>query len=63
MFYRIIGAVIIIGGLYLVVWGKSNDHTSPSTSTDEHLPAAEQTKDTGSNPKENFGHAVTKLDV
>ncbi|KAH9735758.1 WAT1-related protein [Citrus sinensis] len=60
---RIIGAIIIIGGLYLVVWGKSKDHKSPSPSTDEHLPPAEQTNNTGSNGKENFGHEVTKIDV
>lgn len=63
MFWRIIGAIIIIGGLYLVVWGKSKDHKSPSPSTDEHLPPAEQTNNTGSNGKENFGHEVTKIDV
>lgn len=63
MFWRIIGAIIIIGGLYLVVWGKSKDHKSQSPSTDEHLPPAEQTNNTGSNGKENFGHEVAKIDV
>lgn len=63
IFYRVIGAIIIIGGLYLVVWGKSKDHKSPSPSTDEQIPPAEQTKDAGGNGKETFGHEVKIIDV
>lgn len=32
-FYRVIGAVAIVAGLYLVVWGKSRDHISMSASS------------------------------
>lgn len=34
-FYRVIGAVIIVIGLYCVVWGKSKDPVEPSPSTDK----------------------------
>ncbi|KAJ0088878.1 hypothetical protein Patl1_31936 [Pistacia atlantica] len=40
---RVIGAIIVVAGLYLVVWGKSKDYASPSTSIDEKIsPAAEK---------------------
>ena len=29
IFYRLIGAIIIIVGLYFVLWGKSKDYKSP----------------------------------
>lgn len=32
---RVIGAIVIVAGLYLVVWGKSKDYKSPSPSIDE----------------------------
>lgn len=30
---RVIGAIVIIGGLYLVLWGKSKDEISSSSSS------------------------------
>ena len=47
-----IGAVVIILGLYLVVWGKSIDYDTPSPIIkDEILPAKQTTE---SNDKEKF---------
>ncbi|CAJ1896983.1 unnamed protein product [Sphenostylis stenocarpa] len=40
---RAIGAVVIILGLYLVVWGKSNEYESSSTITEDHILPAKQT--------------------
>lgn len=31
MFYRVLGATVIVVGLYFVVWGKSKDHYISST--------------------------------
>ncbi|KAI5426110.1 hypothetical protein KIW84_031795 [Lathyrus oleraceus] len=47
---RVIGAVVIIFGLYLVVWGKSKDYDTPSSiNKDEALPVKESAE---SNDKE-----------
>ncbi|XP_057979470.1 WAT1-related protein At2g39510 [Malania oleifera] len=35
---RIIGAIIIVSGLYLVVWGKSKDQSPPKSNGDQRLP-------------------------
>lgn len=49
---RVIGAIVIILGLYLVVWGKSKDYDTPSPIIkDEILPAKQTTE---SNDKEKF---------
>ncbi|KAJ4704745.1 WAT1-related protein [Melia azedarach] len=60
---RVIGAIVVVAGLYLVVWGKSKDHKLSSPKIDEQISPAEQTKDAGSNATENFGHDVMKIDV
>ncbi|GMH30097.1 hypothetical protein Nepgr_031940 [Nepenthes gracilis] len=39
---RVIGAVVIVIGLYLVIWGKSKDHESPSTTFDEQMAIDEE---------------------
>ncbi|GMH10135.1 hypothetical protein Nepgr_011976 [Nepenthes gracilis] len=56
---RVIGAVIIVIGLYLVIWGKSKDYDSPSTAvidekmaTDEELGNAAKDGKGNSNCKE-----------
>nr|GMD57567.1 WAT1-related protein At2g39510-like isoform X2 [Ipomoea batatas] len=33
---RVLGAVIVLVGLYLVIWGKSNDQTSPDNNDQNH---------------------------
>lgn len=63
IFCRVIGAIVVVAGLYLVVWGKSKDHKLSSPKIDEQISPAEQTKDAGSNATENFGHDVMKIDV
>ncbi|GLT92494.1 hypothetical protein SLE2022_103290 [Rubroshorea leprosula] len=39
---RVIGAIIIIVGLYLVLWGKCIDYISSSPSMEEEIQASEQ---------------------
>ncbi|XP_004493899.1 WAT1-related protein At2g37450-like isoform X2 [Cicer arietinum] len=47
---RVIGAVVIIFGLYLVVWGKSKDYDSPSPIIKDDILSSKQTAE--SNDKE-----------
>lgn len=35
--YRVLGAVVIVTGLYLVIWGKSKDYKSESLITDKQI--------------------------
>ena len=42
---RVIGAVIVIGGLYMVLWGKSTDEYSPSKSTKLEVSAPKTEED------------------
>ncbi|KAJ4822192.1 hypothetical protein Tsubulata_030308 [Turnera subulata] len=42
---RVIGAVIIVAGLYLVVWGKSKDYKPPPATTEEITLPAKETVD------------------
>lgn len=59
-FYRVIGAIVIVAGLYLVVWGKSKDYKSSSKSIiDEKIEEAEQMKDECQKGNENSSHKVT----
>lgn len=51
-FYRVIGAIVIIAGLYLVVWGKSKDYNS-ATPINEQIEPADKVKDTCKNVEEN----------
>ncbi|KAL5059869.1 hypothetical protein RYX36_031473 [Vicia faba] len=54
---RVIGAVVIIIGLYLVVWGKSKDYDTPSSIIkDEALPVKEGTD--SNDKEENPNHEV-----
>ncbi|KAJ8754226.1 hypothetical protein K2173_002126 [Erythroxylum novogranatense] len=45
---RVLGAVVIVAGLYLVVWGKSKDYKCQSHTTDKQIIPVKQTIDAGS---------------
>ncbi|XP_044500904.1 WAT1-related protein At2g37460-like [Mangifera indica] len=60
---RVIGAIIVVAGLYLVVWGKSKDYASPSPSVAEKISPASQKVDADNNTEENFEHQAIKIDV
>lgn len=51
--YRVIGAIVIVAGLYFVVWGKSKDYESRSPSTDGQMIQEKQTTGTGSDSNGN----------
>lgn len=60
-----IGAIIIIFGLYLVVWGKSKDYDSQSPiikelspTTAEHILPAKQNVEEGNAKMEHCAHGV-----
>ncbi|KAE8689767.1 WAT1-related protein [Hibiscus syriacus] len=56
---RVIGAIIIIGGLYLVLWGKSKDYKSPpSPLIDGKMIEA----DKGNKDKDSFDHEAITVD-
>ncbi|XP_052175946.1 WAT1-related protein At2g37460 isoform X2 [Diospyros lotus] len=46
---RVIGAVVIVGGLYLVVWGKAKDHKSTSQLPEKETATANQMIDPAKN--------------
>lgn len=46
---RVMGAMVIVAGLYLVIWGKSKDYKSESLITDEQTTQAKQLTDRGNN--------------
>jgi drug/metabolite transporter (DMT)-like permease len=60
---RILGAIIIVAGLYLVVWGKSKDYKSPTPSNDEQTAPAKQITHAGSTGNEKFNHEVVTIDM
>ncbi|KOM34553.1 hypothetical protein LR48_Vigan02g070300 [Vigna angularis] len=49
---RAFGVIVIIVGLYLVVWGKSKDYESSSTITEENMLSAKQTIEKSNNKEE-----------
>ncbi|KAH7553657.1 hypothetical protein ACOSP7_029541 [Xanthoceras sorbifolium] len=59
---RMIGAIVVVVGLYLVIWGKSKDYNSTTPSDDEQTSPAEQTIDAGSKTQESFDHDVITVD-
>lgn len=61
--YRVLGAIIIVAGLYLVVWGKSKDYKSPTPSTNEQKALDLQIIHAVKTGKENFNHEVVTIDV
>ncbi|KAI4300150.1 hypothetical protein L6164_033560 [Bauhinia variegata] len=55
---RVIGAIVIILGLYFVVWGKSKDYGSSSPITEEHILPSKLIADEGNATKENSNQKV-----
>lgn len=55
---RLIGAVVIVAGLYLVVWGKGKDYKSSPAPTDEPKALLTKFVDPGGNGKENYSHEM-----
>ncbi|KAJ8899679.1 hypothetical protein K2173_019376 [Erythroxylum novogranatense] len=55
---RMIGAIVIVAGLYLVVWGKSKDHTCSSQTTDKQIIPVKQTIEAGSNEQVSIDQEV-----
>ncbi|XP_059646998.1 WAT1-related protein At2g37460-like [Cornus florida] len=55
---RVIGAIVIVAGLYLVVWGKSKDYKSSSPSIDEQATQDKQTMDAGTNGEKDSYHEI-----
>ncbi|KAJ0877018.1 hypothetical protein HanPSC8_Chr11g0495301 [Helianthus annuus] len=56
---RVLGAVVIVAGLYMVVWGKSNGHKPPSISIHEHI--AREKQIVGNKSEENCGDEVITI--
>ncbi|KAH1258531.1 WAT1-related protein [Glycine max] len=55
---RVVGAIVIILGLYLVVWGKSNDYESSNSITKKHTLPSKQTQTV---EEEHSNHEVITL--
>ncbi|KAA8518864.1 hypothetical protein F0562_016363 [Nyssa sinensis] len=55
---RVLGAIAIVAGLYLVVWGKSKDYKSPFPSENKETTPAKQTMDAANNGDENNYHEI-----
>ncbi|KAB1224033.1 hypothetical protein CJ030_MR2G004469 [Morella rubra] len=62
-FGRVLGAIIIVAGLYLVVWGKSKDHEFPIPSSKEQTAPDKQITQAGSSRTEKINHEAVTLDV
>lgn len=58
---RVIGAIIIILGLYLVVWGKSNDYESSSPNTKDDILPSKQTVDESNGKEEYSNYGIITL--
>ncbi|KAL2344981.1 hypothetical protein Fmac_006266 [Flemingia macrophylla] len=58
---RAIGAIVIILGLYLVVWGKSKDYESSNTVTKEPVLPTKQTTDESNGKEEHFNYEVVTI--
>ncbi|KAJ0735858.1 putative protein kinase-like domain superfamily [Helianthus annuus] len=56
---RVLGAVVIVAGLYMVVWDKSNGHKLPSISIHEHI--AREKQIVGNKSEENCGDEVITI--
>ena len=61
--YRVIGAIVIVAGLYFVVWGKSKEYKSGSPSTDGQMVQDKQMTDASSDSNENSTPEVITLNV
>ncbi|ESW34666.1 hypothetical protein PHAVU_001G170400 [Phaseolus vulgaris] len=58
---RAVGAIVIILGLYLVVWGKSKDYGSSSAITEEDIFSAKQTVEKSNGKEEHSNFEVITL--
>ncbi|KAI6675024.1 hypothetical protein NL676_002930 [Syzygium grande] len=58
---RIIGAIVIAAGLYLVVWGKSKDYESCSSPLDEQKTLPTKLVDPRGNGEENISHEMIQI--
>ncbi|KAF8006329.1 hypothetical protein BT93_K0583 [Corymbia citriodora subsp. variegata] len=59
---RVVGAIVIVAGLYLVVWGKSKDYKSSSPSpTDEREALPMKLVDPGGNGKDSSSHEMIMI--
>ncbi|KAM3736811.1 hypothetical protein ACB098_09G009400 [Castanea mollissima] len=56
---RLLGAIIIVAGLYLVVWGKSKDYKSSTSSIDEKTAPDKQIIQAGSTGNKKSNHEST----
>ena len=57
--YRVVGATIIIVGLYLVVWGKSKDYKTTTPTIDE----PKQITDPATTGKDNSNHQIITINT
>lgn len=55
------GAIVIVAGLYLVVWGKSKDDNPSSLPLEEQKALPTKLVDPGGDGKENFSHEMIKI--
>ncbi|KAL3327476.1 hypothetical protein AABB24_035255 [Solanum stoloniferum] len=58
---RVLGAVVIVVGLYIVLWGKSKDHKSPSID-EQAIPTQEMTHETKID-KEHLSQTVIHINL
>ncbi|XWS67015.1 hypothetical protein CRYUN_Cryun05aG0249900 [Craigia yunnanensis] len=58
---RVIGAIIIMAGLYLVLWAKSKDYKSPPPLIEQQIEPAKI--DMANNEKDNFDHQAITIDA
>lgn len=60
---RIIGAIVIVAGLYLVVWGKSKDYKTTSPLPEKQTPPSQQMVDQPNNAKNICDHKFVIVDT
>lgn len=56
-----IGAIVIILGLYLVVWGKSNDYNSPTSPITEEIISPAKVTAESNGKEEHSNHEVITI--
>jgi hypothetical protein len=59
--YRVIGAIVIILGLYLVMWGKANDNNSFLSVDQCQIAPARELVNASRNGKENPNHEANTI--
>ncbi|XVF08045.1 hypothetical protein REPUB_Repub06bG0191600 [Reevesia pubescens] len=60
---RVIGAIIIIGGLYLVLWGKSKDYKSPPRLIEQQIKEPANIDMANNKEKDSFDHQAITIDA